>query len=126
MTLLDRVTASLDGDQSKALAGLRPLFMVIKLATPRNTFAKIAEGVPDADPWAREAALGDAGRTGELLALITPDTLAQRMKTVGLCDTEIDRLGQDVGGFLAETVDAGVAEEIAELIPIIRLINVQR
>lgn len=120
MTLLDQVAADLNCDESRARQALGPLFMLLKLATPRDTFAQIQAVVPDAVSWAHASAQGSTGRTGELLTLITPDNIRTRILADGFSEDHVDQIGQTVGRFLRRRVGAGLADRIAEIVPLIR------
>jgi hypothetical protein len=119
LTLLDQITAALKCDEVRARQGLGPLFMLLKLATPRDIFARIQAVVPDAADWAHASAQGNAGRTGELLMLVTPDNIRARIRHEGYSEEEVDQLGQSVAVFLREHAGPEVAERVAEVVPLV-------
>ena len=119
MTLLERVVTDLRTDEARAVSALQPLFMVLKLSTSRTAFEQIQAVVPQADDWARQGARGDAGRTGELLALVTPASLPARLAKSGFTHAEIEQLGETVGLFLATSGSPDLLDEISQRVPLV-------
>lgn len=120
MSLLARVTSDLGCDEEQALRGLGPLFMLLKLAIPTEIHAQILEAVPEATSWAHLAARGDAGRTGEVLTLLTPDTIQDRIVRTGFSQEAAIALGQSVGDYLRCNVGPEVADRVGAIVPLVQ------
>lgn len=117
MKLLDVVTAEVGGDRAKAQAGLGAVFLALRFACDPDTFTEVKRAVPEAEAWAKQAALGSAGRTAELFALVTPDTLNTRLHTIGLTAQTATAVVGHVGHYLTSHVPDDVMATLASCIP---------
>jgi hypothetical protein len=117
MKLLDVVTAEVGGDQQQALAGLGAVFLALRFACDPDTFTQVKRAVPEAESWAKQAALGSAGRTAELFALVTPDTLNTRLRAIGLTTEGANAVVGRVGQYLTSHVPDDVMATLASCIP---------
>jgi hypothetical protein len=122
VSLLLQVTQELGGDESKAIDSLGALFMTIRFSLDTHSFKHVQQAVPNADEWVTRAATG-GGRTGEMLALTTPASLASRLQRSGLDTDEQARMGGVVMQYLSQSVPTDVLNTLSEKIAILSVQN---
>jgi uncharacterized protein (DUF2267 family) len=119
MDLVQVVADELGIDRARVERGLSVLFMSMRMAVDPSTFAKVTAALPGADTWMRGIEL-TSRRTGEIVALGSPEALERQLKIVGYNETEIRQLGQAVGKVLRELLPQDASDGIAAHVPLLK------
>ena len=118
MDLVQQVAAILDGDEEKAKSVLGSLFTSVRMTIDTATFSKVAAAFPMLDDWMRGIPLGQ-GRTGEILALASPEALKKQLKQQGLSDAQMKQAGAAVGAAIRQAVPRDVTDKIVQRVPLV-------
>ncbi len=119
MDLPQRVADDLGIDRSVAQQGVSALFMSIRMAVDPKTFAQISTALPNLEDWMRGIQLA-GGRTGEIIALGSPEALGRQLKLAGFNEQEAQRLGASVGKALGEVLPKKVFDTVAGRVKILK------
>ncbi|MEE8134705.1 MAG: hypothetical protein V3T56_06585 [Gemmatimonadales bacterium] len=117
MDLRSSVIAEFGVDENTASKALGALFTSVRMAMDTGTFGSVAVAFPDASAWMREAPVV-TGRTGELLALATPETVRRSLIALGFDDDQVDGLGQLIGSELKEHLPADTYDLLTTKLPL--------
>ena len=104
-------------DRSQAAKGLGTLLTAVRLAINANEHAQIKKAFPQVDEWLGQAAVG-GGRTGEMLALIGPETLEKRLRSAGFQENDIPKICSIVGRALSDSLPE-IAAKVSGRLPMI-------
>ena len=112
MDLPQRVADELGIDRSVAQQGISALLMSIRMSVDPKTFDQISAALPNLEDWMRGIQLA-GGRTGEIVALGSPEALGRQLKLAGFNEQQALQLGASVGKALAEVLPKDVFEKVA-------------
>ena len=107
------------GDENKAVHALGAVFMVVRLSMKPDEYRQVQEALPEAEAWIKRAMSGSMARTGEILALQSPETVRRRLDQIGLNDREIERLAEDVHGVLEQILGTETFEHLVTRVPLL-------
>jgi hypothetical protein len=113
------VARELSIDPAQAERGLGAVFMSIRMAAEPATFARITVAFPDADTWMRAIELS-SGRTGEILALASPQALRRQLKLAGFSEKHVRQLGPTVGQALQAALPPETFDQVVTRIPLLK------
>ncbi len=120
MSLVSSVVAEFGVTEATASKALGAIFTSVRMAMDSATFGSVAVAFPDAANWMRDAPVM-TGRTGEMLALATPDTLRQSLISLGFADEHVDRLGFMTGEELKEHLDTDTYQRLTAKLPLLQV-----
>ena len=119
MDLIERVVTELGVSEDRAVQGVGGLFVAIRMAVDAKSFTKLTAAFPDAGRWMQHAPF-KSGRTGEMLAIVTPGAVQRTMRIAGFTDEQIPHLGGIVGRAIQDHLDGETYGRLAETLPILR------
>ncbi len=120
MSLLDTVVSEFGVDQHTASKTLGVLFTSVRMAIDTAAFGAVSTAFPDSSSWMREAPV-TGGRTGEMLALATPQTLRRSLTALGFADAQVDKLGSVVGQALKEATPSETYDRVVKRLPLLKV-----
>ena len=120
MDLQSSVIAEFGVDENTACKALGGLFTSVRMAMDTRTFGSVAVAFPAASTWMREAPVM-TGRTGEMLALATPETLHRSLVALGFDDDQVNRLGALVGSELKALLTPGTYDLVTKKLPLLQV-----
>ena len=118
MDLRSSVISEFGVDENTASKALGALFTAVRMAMDTRTFGSVAVAFPAASIWMREAPVM-TGRTGEMLALATPETLHRSLVALGFDDHQVSRLGQLVGNELKTHLSSDTYDRLTKKLPLL-------
>lgn len=119
MSLNERVEQELGITSERATQALGALFLAVRMAADAETFDAVAAAFPGVWGWIKAAPSPHGGRTGEMLALTSPETIRRNLATLELNDAQIDRLTRLAGEVLRTALPAETFERISQRLPIL-------
>lgn len=118
MELVAQVTTILGGDEGKAKSVLGSLFTSVRMSIDIKSFAHVSAAFPQLDEWMGGIMLAQ-GRTGEIIALASGETLKKQLRLRGLSDEQIQQAGAAVGAAIKQAVPKDVSERIFQRVTVL-------
>jgi hypothetical protein len=116
--LPDVVARQLGIDVAQAERGLSAVFLSIRMAVDPATFGQVSEAFPNAETWMRGIELGGT-RTGEILALASPEALRRQLHLAGFSDKDMRHLGPIVGHALQAALSPDAFDRVVTNVPLL-------
>lgn len=116
--LLNDVAQQLNVTADVAAKALGVVFTAVRMGVDPQTFGAVADAFPAANDWMRDTPVG-GGRTGEMLALASPETVRRSLGALGLDEGAIQTLGHLAGQAMAAALPEHVVQRITARFPLL-------
>ena len=119
MDLVQRLTSETGVDTDIAERALGSIFMTIRLAVNAEQYGQIKAAFPQVEDWLKKGTDVGGGRTGEMLAILDAESLAERLQSAGLAQAQQQAFATVIGSAVREALSPELAAQITSRVPLL-------